>query len=155
MNYCFFEAPFGTLRIVENNGFLVQITRSEEPLADGREQETSVLTMACEQLAQYFAGERREFQLPLYTEGTSFQKKAWDTLLTIPYGETISYGQEARQMDCTCARAVGLANGKNPIIIVIPCHRVIRSDGTLGGYTGGLDIKEYLLQHEQKYKKQE
>lgn len=147
---CFCETPIGILRILEEEGYVVQIQRCSIKAADIIYKETPVLQEAVRQLKEYFAGERREFTIPIRAKGTPFQEKAWETLCTIPYGHTISYGEEAAQMDCICARAVGGANGKNPIIIVIPCHRVIRANGDLGGYSGGLDIKEYLLALEQR-----
>ena len=108
---------------------------AREPFAD-----------AIEQLAQYFAGERSEFDLRLDMRGTDFQKDVWNALLTIPYGETRSYGEIARQIGRPDrARAVGAANGSNPISIIVPCHRVIGSDGSLTGYGGGLPRKRFLL----------
>jgi methylated-DNA-[protein]-cysteine S-methyltransferase len=101
------------------------------------------------QLAQYFAGERREFSLPLNASGTPFQKRVWDALCDIPYGETASYGATAIAIGApTASRAVGLANGQNPISIVVPCHRVIGAGGALTGYGGGLEAKQWLLAHE-------
>ncbi|EQB40015.1 hypothetical protein M947_03045 [Sulfurimonas hongkongensis] len=99
-----------------------------------------------EEIFEYFAGERKEFTLPLSPSGTEFQKGVWKTLLDIPYGETISYATEAKKFGNPKAiRAVANANGKNPISILIPCHRVIASDGGMGGYSGGLDKKKFLL----------
>ena len=108
---------------------------------------TAVLPYAiADQLAAYFAGELREFDLPLAPEGTTFQLEVWAALEEIPYGETISYLELARRIGNPAAmRAVGLANGKNPLPLIIPCHRVIGSDGSLTGYGGGLPIKKYLL----------
>ena len=101
---------------------------------------------AREQLDQYFAGERTRFDLPLELEGPAFHRRVWEALLTIPYGETRSYGQIAAQIgDPSAARAVGYADGRNPIAIVVPCHRVIGSDGSLTGYGGGLECKRALL----------
>lgn len=103
------------------------------------------------QLYHYFRGERTEFELPLNLKGTDFQKQVWQGLLEIPYGTTISYGELAEKLKIPGGmRAVGAANGKNPIPIIIPCHRVIAADGSLGGYTGGLDIKRKLLDLEQQ-----
>jgi methylated-DNA-[protein]-cysteine S-methyltransferase len=99
---------------------------------------------AARQLAAYFAGDLTTFDLPLAPTGTDFQRRVWSALLTIPYGETWSYAELARRVG-SASRAVGLANGKNPIALVIPCHRVIGSDGSLTGYGGGLDRKRYLL----------
>lgn len=108
-----------------------------------------ILAATAQQLGEYFEGKRTEFQLPLKLEGTPFQKQVWDELLRIPYGETISYRDLARRIKNEKAiRAVGTANGRNPIWIIIPCHRVISSDGSLGGYAGGLPMKEQLLQQE-------
>ncbi len=109
--------------------------RTEEPFRD-----------ALAQLEAYFAGELRKFDLALAPEGTPFQREVWSTLTTIPYGETVSYGELARRLDRTTAsRAVGAANGRNPIPIIIPCHRVIGADGSLTGFGGGLAIKRRLL----------
>lgn len=102
------------------------------------------------QLAEYFAGTRREFALPLNPRGTAFQLRVWAALREIPYGQTWSYGQTAERIGApTAVRAVGLANGQNPISIIVPCHRVIGADGSLTGYGGGLDAKRWLLAHEQ------
>lgn len=105
--------------------------------------------MAIAQLDEYFAGKRRQFDVPLLFAGTEFQKTVWDTLLTIPFGQTVSYGELARQIGMPKAvRAVANANGANSISIFAPCHRVIGSDGTLTGYGGGLPVKEFLLRLE-------
>ena len=104
---------------------------------------------AREQLDAYFAGEREEFDLPLALHGTDFQRRVWEELTRIPYGETISYSQLALRLgDPKLVRAVGLANGRNPISIIVPCHRVIGADGSLVGYGGGLERKQWLLEHE-------
>lgn len=101
------------------------------------------------ELQEYFAGQRREFSFPLDLRGTQFQLKCWRALLRIPYGETRSYAEIAREVGCPQGfRAVGMANHDNPIAIVVPCHRVITTDGKLGGYGGGLAVKEYLLKLE-------
>lgn len=106
-----------------------------------------VLTAAATQLAEYFAGAREEFDLPLAPRGTPFQQRVWTALRAIPYGQTSTYGDVARRLGLapSASRAVGLANGANPISIVVPCHRVIGSDGTLTGYGGGLARKQFLL----------
>jgi methylated-DNA-[protein]-cysteine S-methyltransferase len=110
---------------------------------------------ASDQLADYFAGRRTEFTLPLAPAGTPFQRRVWAGLQAIPYGETWSYGQLASKIgNPAAARAVGLANGRNPIAVVIPCHRVIGSDGSLTGYGGGLDRKRYLLDLEARVRGQ-
>lgn len=121
-------------------------TRPSEP--DSR-REPALFHAATEQLAAYFAGELTEFDLPLAPRGTEFQQRVWQALRTIPYGHTCSYGELAVQLGNPGAfRAVGLANGRNPLAVVVPCHRVIGSDGTLTGYGGGLDRKRWLLGHE-------
>jgi len=112
----------------------------------GWERHDSAFDDLATQFREYFEGNRRTFELPLAPEGTPFQLRVWNALLDIPYGETISYGQLAERIgDRSASRAVGLANGSNPLPIVIPCHRVIGSNGTLTGYGGGLPIKERLL----------
>jgi len=100
------------------------------------------------QLDEYFAGERTDFDLPLSQHGTEFELRVWDALRRIPYGETRTYGELARELG-SVARAVGRANGRNQISIIVPCHRVIGADGSLTGYAGGLDAKRALLEHEQ------
>lgn len=108
-----------------------------------------ILDLATVQLAEYFAGDRTEFDLALDPVGTPFQQEAWQALRSIPYGATISYGEQADRMgDRRKARAVGAANGRNPIPIVVPCHRVVGADGSLTGFAGGLDAKRWLLTHE-------
>jgi methylated-DNA-[protein]-cysteine S-methyltransferase len=107
------------------------------------------LPEAVRQLREYFAGNRREFDLPLRMDGTEFQRRVWRALTEIPYGETWSYGELAKRIgNPNASRAVGLANGRNPISIVVPCHRVIGADGSLTGYGGGLQRKQWLLTHE-------
>ncbi len=110
----------------------------------------AVLAAAVTQLREYFAGTRHEFDLPLDPVGTPFQQQVWQVLRGIPYGETISYGEQARRLgDVRKSRAVGAANGKNPLGIIVPCHRVVGSDGKLTGFAGGLENKAWLLQLEQ------
>jgi methylated-DNA-[protein]-cysteine S-methyltransferase len=108
-----------------------------------------VLALAAAQLAEYFAGARRDFSVPLAPRGTGFQRLVWAELVKIPFGETRSYGELARALDRPSAsRAVGAANGRNPLSILVPCHRVIAGSGALTGYAGGLDAKRWLLEHE-------
>ena len=117
--------------------------------AEFSEGTSAVTEMAIAQLDEYFAGKRREFNVPLLFAGTEFQKTVWDALLTIPFGQTVSYGELARQIGMPKAvRALANANGANSISIFAPCHRVIGSDGTLTGYGGGLPVKEFLLRLE-------
>ena len=107
------------------------------------------------QLLEYFQGDRETFSLKLNPEGTEFQKRVWDELLTIPYGKTTSYLNLSKQLgDVKAIRAIANANGKNPLWIIVPCHRVIGSDGSLTGYAGGLHRKQWLLEHESPYKQQ-
>jgi methylated-DNA-[protein]-cysteine S-methyltransferase len=111
---------------------------------------SAVLDDARRQLGEYFCGDRTGFDLPLDLDGTDFQRQCWLALATIPYGQTVSYGEQARRIGLGSdrARAVGAANGQNPLPIVLPCHRVIGADGSLTGFGGGLHVKRYLLEHE-------
>jgi methylated-DNA-[protein]-cysteine S-methyltransferase len=111
-----------------------------------------IATDAARQLEEYFAGDRRDFDVPLDPIGTDFQRAAWDALCTIPYGETVSYGEQAARLgDERKARAVGAANGRNPISIIVPCHRVVGADGSLTGFAGGIESKAWLLAHERRH----
>lgn len=112
---------------------------------------TGVLADAVRQLEEYFAGVRTEFEVPVELAGTDFQHAAWTVLSQIPHGQTISYAEQARRMGRpTATRAVGAANGRNPVPVIVPCHRVIGANGSLTGFAGGLDVKTWLLAHEQK-----
>ncbi len=157
----YMDSIIGPLGIIESEGQITHIffpgeddpkeLMGESSRAEIYEEETPLLRKAKCQLAEYFAGKRLDFDLPLKTEGTDFQKAAWKALLEIPYGEVRSYKQQAEKVGSPRAfRAVGMANNRNPIAIVIPCHRVIGSDGRLVGYGGGLHIKEALLELERK-----
>ena len=150
------DSPVGELRIVEQDGAIAAIEFTPYRDADGRvrgarDDEHPVLVEAVRQLRAYFDRELKEFELPLAPVGSDFQRRVWDQLRGIGYGETASYGQIAHRLGMTNAasRAVGLANGRNPIPIVIPCHRVIGANGTLTGYAGGLERKQLLLELEQ------
>jgi len=151
------DSPVGELRIVERNGAVTAIEFSPwRPPSDGRplgarDDANPVLVETVRQLMAYFDRELKVFDLPLAPYGTEFQQRVWKELLQIDYGETASYGQIAARLGHTNAasRAVGLANGRNPIPIVIPCHRVIGADGSLTGYAGGMDRKQTLLELEQ------
>lgn len=153
------ESPIGPLTLIAQDGRLagvhMEVTRYEPDAttlgtavaADA----DAVLAAAATQLRAYFGGELTSFDLPLTLEGTQFQRTVWASLQAIPYGETISYGQLARRIGQPSAfRAVGLANGRNPVAIVVPCHRVIGADGSLTGYGGGMDRKQFLLRLEQR-----
>ena len=145
-----YDFPVGRIYIAESDGAITDLVM--RPIEDAVEKETPLLSKAAEMLREYFDGKRKSFEgLPLRAEGTAFQKKAWDALLTIPYGQTRSYKQQAEAIgNVKACRAVGAANGKNPISIFIPCHRVIGSNKSLVGYGGGLDVKKALLELERK-----
>lgn len=150
------DSPVGELRLVEHNGAITAIEFSPyrdvtgRPRGD-RDDANAVLADAVRQLGAYFDHDLKEFDLPLSPAGSDFQQRVWEQLRGIGYGETASYGQIAVRLGMTNAasRAVGTANGRNPIPIVIPCHRVIGADGTLTGYAGGLERKQTLLELEQ------
>jgi methylated-DNA-[protein]-cysteine S-methyltransferase len=150
------SCPLGRVDVyVDSTGSLVRIDLCDadaspsQSAASGRPA-TERCRAAITQLGEYFAGARRDFDLPLRPQGTSFQQAAWQQLQRIPYGSTISYAEEAARLGRpTAYRAVGGANGKNPLPIVIPCHRVIAADGSLGGFSAGLAKKQWLLDHEQ------
>lgn len=146
------ETPIGPVRLDAEEGALVAVSLPQgrrAPVAAVERPEDPVLAAAAEQLADYFAGRRTTFELPLRPRGTRFQRAVWDALRAIPPGETRSYGEIARTVGRPAAvRAVGAANGRNPLAIVVPCHRVIGAGGTLTGYAGGLEAKRWLLGHE-------
>jgi len=154
LRYQDMETPVGRLRLIASGQALVGIWfsqgRDAARGAAGMVNDSSVvLERTRTQLGEYFAGDRREFDLPLEPRGTEFQRRVWQRLLQIAYGETTTYGALARELgDPGASRAVGLANGSNPIPIVIPCHRVIGADGSLTGFGGGLPIKAALLELE-------
>ena len=149
------ETPIGPLTITATKKavtairFGTQVPEGSTPCTGA--EATPLLRKAAEEIGDYFAGSRRKFTLPLAPEGTPFQQKVWEALRTIPYGETRTYKQIAIQIGHNQSfRAVGMASNRNPIAIVIPCHRVIGYDGKLTGYAGGLDIKEQLLELERR-----
>ncbi|MDP2773976.1 MAG: methylated-DNA--[protein]-cysteine S-methyltransferase [Nocardioides sp.] len=150
------NSPIGELRLVEQAGAITAIEFSPFRDPDGRvrgarDDDHPLLVETKRQLTAYFARDLKEFDLPLAPAGTDFQKRVWEQLVGIAYGQTASYGQIAAQLGKSNAasRAVGLANGSNPIPIVIPCHRVIGANGTLTGYAGGIERKQTLLELEQ------
>jgi methylated-DNA-[protein]-cysteine S-methyltransferase len=148
----YYHSPVGLLRIAGTDHFISEVsfhdTSQKNP---GGKDMPPMLIQCVEQLIQYFNGQRRVFELPLSQEGTSFQQEVWNELITIPYAKTISYIQLAiRTGDPKSTRAVASANGKNNIAIIVPCHRVIGSNGQLIGYGGGLWRKKWLLEHEMK-----
>lgn len=142
-----YETVLGVVTFVEEGGALLAVTTHRS--YEGAEQETALIKEAYQQLSEYLKGERKEFDLPLNPKGTDFQKRVWRALCDIPYGETRSYKQIAKAVgNSKAVRAVGMANNRNPITIVVPCHRVIGADGKLVGYGGGLEMKEFLLRLE-------
>ena len=150
--YSYVDTPIGRLRMVEDAGVITELGLCDTDLPlypEYHEKETALILQTKQELAEYFAGTRRSFTVPLRPKGTAFQLRVWDALLNIPYGETRSYGEIAKAIGCPRgARAVGMANNRNPIIIMIPCHRVIGANGKLVGYAGGLHSKEALLRLE-------
>ena len=139
------QSPVGDLTLTEENGALTGLYFGRRFL-EGEEGLTALLERASRQLEEYFAGKRKQFDLPLSLRGTEFQRQVWAALRDIPYGETRSYGQIAQAVGRSKAvRAVGMANHRNPISIIVPCHRVVGADGSLTGYGGGLENKKFLL----------
>ncbi len=151
------DSPVGALTIVvSDDGLRAILWPDDDPTRVRLDATTDrpghpLIAVAVSQLAEYFDGHRTEFDVPLDPVGTEFQRAAWDTLRSIPYGTTVSYGEQAERMgDRRKARAVGAANGRNPISIVVPCHRVVGANGALTGFAGGTDTKAWLLAHEQR-----
>ena len=150
IDYTTMSSPVGELLLSGSGGVLSGLTMHRPgealPVRPGWQRDDAALAAAVAQLGEYFAGTRTVFDMPLAPQGTPFQRRVWELLLQIPYGQTTSYGALARELgQPEASRAVGLANGRNPIAIVIPCHRVVGSDGSLTGYGGGLDRKRWLL----------
>ena len=142
-----YETKLGSVTIVEEDGALLAITTNRT--YKGIEQETPLIKEAYRQLSEYLIGERKRFDLPLHPRGTMFQQQVWKALCDIPYGETRSYKEIAEAIgNPKAVRAVGMANNRNPLLIVIPCHRVIGANGKLVGYAAGIEMKEYLLKLE-------
>ena len=155
MSFTVYESPIGPLTLTgDDRGALTGLWfPGKGPQRDENEHDHAALAAAVAQLDEYFAGERRTFELELRPAGTSFQRRVWTALREIPYGQTTSYGALAKRLEdergeWVSPRAVGAANGANPISIIVPCHRVIGSDGSLTGYGGGLHRKQALLEHE-------
>ena len=149
-HYTYETTELGSVTFVEKDGALLAISTHRS--YQGVCQETALIKEAYLQLTEYLKGERKTFDLPLNPHGTEFQKRVWKALCEIPYGETRCYKQIAESIgNPKAVRAVGMANNRNPLLIVVPCHRVIGADGKLVGYAAGLDKKEFLLQLEAKY----
>lgn len=148
MAFCIIDSPVGHLLIEADAIGLCAVTRTSAAL---RPPETPLLEESVRQLNAYFAGTLTSFDLPLHMHGTPFQLQCWQALQGIPYGEAISYGEQARRIgNPKATRAVGGANHRNPICIIVPCHRVIGANGSLTGYGEGVDMKQWLLAHEQE-----
>jgi methylated-DNA-[protein]-cysteine S-methyltransferase len=152
LSYKYFASPVGKLKLVASDTGLIAILWENDkprrvPLTDLIEDKYQQILVETErQLTEYFAGKRDTFTIPLDMRGTAFQKNVWQALQTIPFGKTLSYGQIAKQLGRpTASRAVGAANGRNPLSIVVPCHRVIGASGKLTGFAGGLEAKAHLL----------
>lgn len=154
METAYLKTPLGTASLVGDANGLTHVSILEDSPANV-EPVPELLEDACYQLQEYFDGSRQIFDLKLNPEGTDFQKKVWAALTEIPYGKTITYMELAKQLgDPRAIRAVAAANGKNPLWILVPCHRVVGSDGSLVGYAGGLGRKKWLLEHESPHKQQ-
>lgn len=152
-NHITMETPIGRLIIKENGTAVttIQVAWEKEEVSETQGKETPLLRETKKQLQEYFDGQRKSFDLPLQPDGTVFQQKVWQALRQIPYGETRSYKELADMVgNPKACRAVGGANNKNPILILIPCHRVIGTDGSLTGFAVGLPAKKYLLEQEQR-----
>ena len=148
------DSPIGPLTLMARDGRLTHLVMEDQTHAveppPGSRRDDDAFAEVILQLDEYFAGERTAFDVPMTLEGTDFQRQVWVQLCAIPYGETISYGELARRVgNPNASRAVGSANGRNPVAVIVPCHRVIATDGSLGGYGGGLDRKVRLLGIEQ------
>lgn len=154
IHYRTIDSPIGPLALAGRGQVLTNlrmVDQTYEPDRTNWVPDDRAFPDAVEQLEAYFAGERTDFDLKLSLTGTEFQRRVWQALLTIPYGETRSYGEIAEQIGASgAARAVGLANGRNPIAIIVPCHRVIGASGSLTGYGGGLERKQSLLELERR-----
>jgi methylated-DNA-[protein]-cysteine S-methyltransferase len=148
MAACVVDSPIGPLGIVASDEGVRRIQFHAHDVRD--EGASPILGEAAAQLDAYFAGQLTDFDLPLDLQGTEFQRSCWLALASIPYGQTVSYGEQARRLGLgpDAARAVGAANGQNPVPLVLPCHRVIGADGSLTGFGGGLQVKRFLLEHE-------
>ena len=146
----FHQTPIGIVRITEEDGFICSVHFMDEEV-ETHEPETPLLKLVAQQLDEYFAGERKEFNFPIKQHGSDFQQEVWQCLQTIGYGKTISYGHQSNLMNNPLAiRAIASANGKNHLVIVVPCHRVIGADGSLTGFGAGIWRKKWLLEHEAK-----
>lgn len=151
-NVFYYDTPIGKIGIADNGDFVIGLFFGDTYRPQGaQEKETSLIKRTMEQLREYFAGVRTEFDIPVALQGTEFQTQVWKALMVIPYGKTCTYGELAARIGNPKAfRAVGMANNRNPVSIIVPCHRVIGASGKLVGYGGGLNVKERLLDLERK-----
>jgi methylated-DNA-[protein]-cysteine S-methyltransferase len=152
--YCYYQSPIGKLLLIGKNGELEALhfpnAPEQQQLADDWQYDETAFQEALKQLAEYFSGKRQQFDLKLAPSGTAFQQRVWQELRKIPFGRTASYGEIAERIgNAKACRAVGMANSKNPIPIIVPCHRVIGKNGSLTGFGGGLEVKKQLLQLEE------
>jgi methylated-DNA-[protein]-cysteine S-methyltransferase len=153
--YTYYESPVGLLKIGGTETYIAELTFVDEKdqMSYGEPGISDVIHQCTEQLIEFFAGRRKAFTVPVHQEGTEFQKRVWNELLEIPFGKTWSYLDMAKRLgDPKCIRAAATTNGKNKIAIIVPCHRVIGSDKSLVGYSGGMWRKKFLLQHEFRIK---
>ena len=149
MEFWMFDTPLGTMAVGEEDGVITRVYLPNSPMPRLMPHKTPLLERAQGQILEYFDGQRQEFDLPLAFVGTDFQQKVWKALTAIPYGQTVTYGALAEAVGCPGgARAVGMANHRNPLPILVPCHRVVGADGKLTGYAGGLEMKKFLLELE-------
>lgn len=151
--YCYYQSPIGKLLLIGTNGILEELhfpsSLEQVQISEEWQNNQDSFKQTLQQLAEYFAGSRQEFDLKISPKGTAFQERVWQELRRIPFGRTASYGEIAERIgNPKACRAVGMANAKNPIPIIVPCHRVIGKDGSLTGFGGGLEIKEHLLKLE-------
>jgi methylated-DNA-[protein]-cysteine S-methyltransferase len=156
MRYSYVESPLGDLLVTRDDGGLTGMylpsTKHPPRVRDDWQRDDAAFEDVRRELDEYFAGTRQAFTVALNAHGSTFQKQVWQELSSIPYGETTSYGKVAAAIGHPDgARAVGVANGQNPLAIIVPCHRVIGADGSLTGYGGGLDVKRWLLDHEARH----
>lgn len=154
-SYVVMKTPLGLVTLTSDGkaitGIYTRLEKMEKQHPHRVQSENAILRKARRQLEEYFSGHRSRFSIPLKAEGTPFQKKVWKALSEIPFGETVSYAFIAKTIgNPKASRAVGMANNKNPIGIIVPCHRVVGADGSLTGYAGGLGRKQWLLRHEKK-----
>lgn len=149
--YTYYESPVGLLKIGGTEHYIAEVSfiDNEDEMVHGEPGISDIIHQCTEELIEYFAGRRKSFSVPVHQEGTEFQKRVWSELLEIPFGKTVSYLDIAKRLgDPKVIRAAASANGRNKIAIIVPCHRVIGSDKSLTGYSGGLWRKKWLLQHE-------